>query len=261
MRPISDDQLRAIYASDQEIYPAPLTFDRLRSWVTAYPDLSICFYVRRQQQNTSSISSCGDITAAPKEEEEQPFGVIVVLPLLRTPHWEDLLVGKVKEIIIDAGTMFPPQPPSSMDKNDLEAAAGVEVGLHVFHIERFIDRDAVMSSDSPPPRKRFSEVAMEEVLVRVAERMRGWKICGMSALTATKAGKKTFARMGFTPTGYHEMFVPATDGDSNEGEMDMICYYPVPPTKGKERDGDQFAHTAGPAPAASEMVVKYFYGR
>jgi len=101
---ISEQVLKEIYASDQDIYPAPLTFTRLKSWVDAGPDLSICFQ-------------------ATQDGNPVPIGAVIVLPLAKGP-WNDLLVGKLKETDIDEATMF---------AREGEA----DVGLHIFHIERF----------------------------------------------------------------------------------------------------------------------------
>ncbi|KAJ4388411.1 hypothetical protein N0V85_007584 [Neurospora sp. IMI 360204] len=194
---ITDALLRTIYASDQEMYPAPLTYERLQSWRDACPELSICF------------SASGD-------DSEQPVGVIIVLPLVKK-YWENLLVGKIKEVDVDAGTIF-----AGRELQQLQAP--VEVGLHVFHIERFAAwdaEDALKKTGARPAavtvrgcedgKMRFADMALEEVQRRVEAANaevggRRWDVLGFSALTATPAGKKTFARLGFVPTGYKEIF-------------------------------------------------------
>jgi len=175
--PVSDAQLRTIYASDQEMYPAPLSFDRLRSWVDACPDFSIAFYEN------------GDATT---ESEAVASGVIIVVPLLRT-YWEDLLVGTVKEIDIDP-VMFPPTGREGHGD-------GVEVGLHVFHVERFrgLSPGAAASTSDlhggktqdvgntlVTTKKGFAEVAVDEAVRRVGRKCGSgaetgrWRICGLS---------------------------------------------------------------------------------
>ncbi|KAJ4306810.1 hypothetical protein N0V88_000179 [Collariella sp. IMI 366227] len=101
-------------------------------------------------------------------------------------------------------------------------------------------------------KKRFAELALEEVMRR-AETRTGWKVLGMSgklakqlkkqgteavlgladgvALTATPAGRRTFERSGFTPTGYRELFVAKdttrVDAAQADGpQVEMICLYP-----------------------------------
>ncbi|KAI0153932.1 hypothetical protein BJ166DRAFT_371017 [Pestalotiopsis sp. NC0098] len=110
--PMTEDALQQIFSSDQDMYPAPLTYARLESWVTASPDLSRCFHLR----NSS------------KEGEESEMasiaGVLMVLPL-KEAHWRDLLVGHLRETDIDAASMIAP-----------DDAGGCAVGLHVFHVER-----------------------------------------------------------------------------------------------------------------------------
>ncbi|KAK0741803.1 hypothetical protein B0T21DRAFT_120017 [Apiosordaria backusii] len=243
--PISDEVLRAVYASDQEMYPAGLSYDRLCSWVAACPEMSICW-------------------SSPKTGV---LGVVIVLPMLRE-YWEDLLVGKLKEPGVDAELMFP----HDNKKKQLESQSVVagarqigngrvsngrsggmqeekeerqEVGLHVYHIERL--------AVEPPTakQKRFSEIAIEEVTRRAAEK-KGWKVVGLSALTATDGGKRTFQRLGFKNTGYRELFVtkairrpsyaaigignnpsiPEEAADEPE-ELDMLYIYPEDGAGGK----------------------------
>ncbi|KAK4186059.1 hypothetical protein QBC35DRAFT_388165 [Podospora australis] len=189
--PITDEVLRAVYASDQEMYPVGLTYSRLRQWVAACPDLSICFQSTKIKQGL--------------------LGVVIVLPLLRS-YWEDLLTGKLKEPDIDPEKMFPrPASSSTPVRTPGMAARGggktlhvmpqkQEVGLHVYHIER-------LAVEPPTPKqKRFSDIAMEEVTRRSEERG-DWVVVGHSALTATDGGKRTFQRLGFKSTGYRELFV------------------------------------------------------
>src|SRR5436190_17914297 len=105
--PLSEEVLHEIYSSDQSMYPAPLTYDRLQSWVTTCPELALSY-------------------GAPiKNTAESPtvVGAAIVLPV-RGKYWRDLIVGKVKETEIDAATMLSNQ-------------AGEEVGMHIFHIEKF----------------------------------------------------------------------------------------------------------------------------
>jgi hypothetical protein len=77
-----------------------------------------------------------------------------------------------------------------------------------------------------------------------------------AALTATPAGKKTFERLGFNPTGYRELFVEkeGPEGSASVEEtqrVEMICLYP--------HDEDSLDKAAGGAVivSVSEMTVKY----
>jgi len=152
---ISDDLLKEIYASDQDMYPAPLPYERLKGWIEASPDLSICF------------------EATPEEGGDPvPVGAVIVFPLLKK-YWDEILVGKLKEPNIDSATMFP---------SDAEA----EVGLHVFHVERF-------DSTNPSGRlRRFAEFALEDT--REIVRRKGWKIVGYSGISnSTAASRATSA--------------------------------------------------------------------
>lgn len=108
---MTDDVLQAIFSSDQDMYPAPLTYLHLQSWVDASPELSRVFYL-----SGSSISQgAGNPDLA---------GAIIVLPL-KEESWRDLLSGRLQETDIDASTMFAPAE-----------GQACPVGLHVFHIER-----------------------------------------------------------------------------------------------------------------------------
>ncbi|KAK3684317.1 cytochrome P450 [Podospora appendiculata] len=235
-RRISDEMLRTIYASDQEMYPAPLSFDRLRSWVDACPDLCICF----ETQGSTEESGSSDTPT--------PVGVVIVLPLLQA-HWEDVLVGKVKEIEIDPATMFP----NGTAKDHEEV-----VGLHVFHIERFLAfRDL-------SPTRPFVEFALHEVARRVAGMMTTWRVAGFSALTATPAGKRAFEREGFTATGYRETFTEESVDDVGDGaetvalkEVAMSCVYDGENTSQPLTHLDMVENDSRKVIATSEMAVKY----
>ena len=245
---ISEEVLRDVYASDQDMYPAPLTYERLHSWVQAYPDLSLSFEADHE-----------DGGGYGQQDGAANVGVIVVLPLLR-PQWEDLLVGKIKEVEVDAETMFPPA--RNLTGDEVASSDGqIEVGLHVFHIERS-PSSGVALAEAGVKKGGFFEFALGEVANRVATSPWGrrWKVVGYSgknvlhsrhglgerivsvwlkrswlALAATTAGKKKCERMGFKPTGYREMFVTkarAADGertagdDDGMGDIEMICVYP-----------------------------------
>ncbi|KAK3321502.1 hypothetical protein B0T19DRAFT_445259 [Cercophora scortea] len=233
---IIDEMLRTIYASDQEMYPAPLSFDRLRSWVDACPDLCVCF---EKQPSTEEPGHPDTLI---------PLGVIIVLPLLQAP-WEDVLVGKVKEIEIDPTTMFP---------NIGTAKAHKEVvGLHVFHIERF----AAFQDLSPT--RSFVEFALSEIARRVAG-ITTWTVAGFSALTATPAGKKAFERMGFSATGYRETFTEESVDDASDGaetetlkRVVMSCVYDGKDESQPLTHLDMMGKDSRKVIATSEMTVRY----
>jgi len=138
---ISEQVLKEIYASDQDMYPAPLTFERLKSWVDACPALSICFQ-------------------ATHDGNTIPIGAVIVLPVARE-YWEDLLVGKLKEIEIDPATMFAPE-------------GEADVGLHVFHVERF----STFARFGHMQLGHFAEFALEDTRHIVQEK--GWNVLGYS---------------------------------------------------------------------------------
>ncbi|KAK1754454.1 hypothetical protein QBC47DRAFT_414419 [Echria macrotheca] len=216
--PIDEATLKAVYASDQEMYPAPLPYERLQAWVESSGGLSMCF-------------------KNPTDPAQGLIGVIITLPVKET-YWRRLLRGEIKEMEI---------VPESMLASLLQGNATQKVGLHVSHVERFTESE-------PGVRGGFAATALDEVLGRARLRT-DWEVVGLSALTATPAGKKTFQRLGFEPTGYRETFIQrATEGDSAasmEGAIEMICTYP----------GDEMeTHIESSCiVSASEMAVRYCY--
>lgn len=143
--PIDKKTLAAIYESDKEMYPAPLTRDRLKSWVDACPELSVCFHSRSIDPDTG---------------ESLLVGVIVILPLLRE-YWQDLLVGRLKETDIDAARMFP-------------GKGEADVGLHVFHVERFAYHDQLGAR-----LENFTGLALQS-LRDIVEEKGQWNVLGCS---------------------------------------------------------------------------------
>ncbi|KAM0277819.1 hypothetical protein ACHAQH_005523 [Verticillium albo-atrum] len=166
--PLSPEMLQSIYSSDQSMYPAALPFERLESWVTAAPELSIAFHA-------------GDTLV----------GVVVALPLA-VPAWRDLGAGALREADVDAA-------------RDFSRTKGVAVGVHVFHIERLVEE--VQGSAV----KGFARFAVGEVVK--AARGEGYDVEGVSALTATEEGRRSFEKLGFAASGYEEVWVKAQSGD------------------------------------------------
>ncbi|KAK0707107.1 hypothetical protein B0T26DRAFT_729132 [Lasiosphaeria miniovina] len=177
--PIGDSALGAIFASDQDMYPvAALSLQRFRSWVSAWPEVSICFLPPAAHPPATSGSPQSPLA-----------GVIVVLPLRRA-HWEDLLVGRIKEADIDAETMFPARLGVGVGDDNPYAGeeGGEEVGLHVFHIERFTalpgeGHVSAAATGMGATKKRFAEFALDQVARRAAAIGRGarrWSIAGFS---------------------------------------------------------------------------------
>ncbi|GAB1313397.1 hypothetical protein MFIFM68171_03607 [Madurella fahalii] len=229
--------LRDVYASDQAMYPVPLPYERLQSWVAACPELSICF--RDTTACDATWTACG---------------LIIVLPLRRI-YWEKLLDGRLKEVDVDAGSMFPDWHSRDGSGGELEE---VEVGLHVYHVERGSTEGWEPSRATPEGpgsrRKGFAEFALEEVVRRVKNSR--WRIVGMSALTATPAGKRTFEKMGFISTGYRELFVAenkarADASEKGNAQVEMICLNP-----GDDREIASAA-AGRTVISMSEMAVKF----
>ncbi|KAL2265315.1 hypothetical protein VTJ83DRAFT_6415 [Remersonia thermophila] len=294
--PVPDSVLRAVHASDQAMYPVDLPYERLRAWIGAAPDLSIYYPAAQQDPHLSpdlephvrtinassteevpnisagqrakvrvgSVSNGDDtegFTSARREPAMAGGGVVVVLPLRRR-HWDDLLAGRLREAEIDPGCMFPPDRKLGEAEIGGQAVGQEEVGLHVYHVERFEDGHEEVgggrwaagggSEGSQKRRPRFSEVALAEVARRAKERP-AWRIVGMSALTATAAGERTFRTLGFKPTGYREVLVArdipaASRAGADEGQRaDMVCLFP----------GDESQLGDSAVLSTSRMVVKY----
>ena len=196
--PIPPTLLHQIYASDQEMYPAPLTYDRLRGWVDACPELSILF---TSVPNTKTDQANGD------NSDDSQIGVVIILPILER-YWRDLLSGRVKEVDVDPGVMFPAVVASRDGREGRQGdgeAQKVKVGLHVFHIERFGDgwakvlattvegageklgqgerpggAEAERKEEKGKKKKRFAEFVLDEVDAVVSSRMKGWEVLGWS---------------------------------------------------------------------------------
>ena len=239
---IDEYELRQIYASDQELYPAQLSLATLRSWVEASPTTSLSFRLR----------GAGD-DAATARGLDRRAGVVVVLPLVER-HWRRLLAGAVKETEIDPRNMFPGAGAAALTTAAREQEREV-VGLHVFHVERF---------EAFPAHKLGSFTRYAMAAVEAAARAMPWEVVGYSgafcsitsrlssrdgfppfplrtrvatgsvpdsrngaALTASPAGRATFAKMGYEPTGYEEVFIQSTSaGPGESAEMTLVCRYP-----------------------------------
>ncbi|KAK3297787.1 uncharacterized protein B0H64DRAFT_441220 [Chaetomium fimeti] len=249
---IPDAVLRAVHVSDQAMYPVALPYARLRTWVDACPELSVCFREGGSNDGGGGGGGGGGGSGG-AAVADAVMGVVIVLPL-RKGCWEDLLSGRLKEPDIEPGSAFPGSGLGGCggDEGSDEGGDGEgkeEVGLHVYHIERF------ETGCGGAGKKGFCEFALGEVMRRVQARP-GWKVVGMSALTATPTGKRAFERLGFTPTGYRELFVvkaPEETSPTSIGKegLDMVCLYP-----GDERQVVTLA-SAGDTVSVSEMTVNY----
>lgn len=80
---ILDEVLCVVYVLDMEMYFVGLLYDRFCSWVVVCFEMLICWLLFKMGI----------------------FGVVIVLFMLRE-YWEDLLVGKLKEFIVDVYIMF-----------------------------------------------------------------------------------------------------------------------------------------------------------
>lgn len=155
--PIDDRLLEEIHNADQAIYPAPLlTYERLRSWAVACPEL--CIYLRRH------------------DPEPAAQGVVIVLPV-REKYWGRLVAGELKEHDVDPSEMFPPGAADDGSDGSHGQPEKVEVGLHVFHVERYCPSSAEGGGTRTPP---FTPAALEEVRSRVGERLPSWEVVGYS---------------------------------------------------------------------------------
>lgn len=162
------------------MYPAPLlTYGRLESWIEACPEL--CIVLRRGHGE-------GQPQASSAAAAESVLGSILVVPLLGE-YWARL-TGEGKSL--RSGT--PPDEATLMREHDVDpevmfpprtGAPGVEkaeVGLHVFHIERFLGVTSEGGEDEKVRRVGFTRLALEEIRGRVAARFPHWSVMGYSGM-------------------------------------------------------------------------------
>ncbi|KUI54818.1 hypothetical protein VP1G_02184 [Cytospora mali] len=184
---IDESLLKFMYDADQAIYPAPsLTYDRLKSWAESCPEL--CIVLRRGHDDSQpQVSSASAVS-------ESVLGSIIVLPLLRR-YWVQLTAeGRSEgplllEHHVDPMEMFPP-------RTGALGSEKAEVGLHVFHIERF----RAFTTGGEGKRIGFTQLALEEIRGRVEVKFPSLHVIGYSALTVTPEGNRAFKRSGFSPT-------------------------------------------------------------
>jgi hypothetical protein len=171
-RPMSDTVLQKIFDSDQDMYPAPLTNARLKSWVESSPDFSTCFF--------HSLPTEDDCISTDKDQHDAAdswlpglAGASIVLPL-QEAYWRDLLAGRLRETDVDTTALFissensPPQ----------------RVGLHVFHVERF-------SKTVGGP---FASHALQHAVSTALSK--GWNVVGCSGEYVAAPIRPAAARMG-----------------------------------------------------------------
>lgn len=158
------------------MYPAPqLTYARLKSWTVACPEL--CLSLRTDP-------SALDTTA-----EETVHGIVIVLPL-RHPFWDRLRLCDISEHDVDAASMFPAHVDSLAGGEEK-----VEVGLHVFHIERFPGFAKVWKHS------KFAVLALEEIRSRVAGSFKTWDVVGYSG---EKPHPPTLTTLTFCRRAWHD---------------------------------------------------------
>lgn len=138
-----------IYSSDQSIYPAPLTYDRLKSWVDACPELTVAYQVPNDEAGKNLSLA----------------GVVVILPI-QANYWKDVLGGNLKETDI---------LPSHFVTND---QAEEEVGLHIFHIEKYEAWDSEIRKYTTQP--SFAKFALQDA--REVAKGKEWKVIGYSGM-------------------------------------------------------------------------------
>lgn len=167
--------LKDIYDSDQAMYPAPqLTYDRLKSWVDACPEICLCLQDGKLEM----------ITDPAIPENGATHGLVIVLPL-RQPYWDKLRHGDIEEHDIDTVEMFPGHP--STEISTREDSTRIKVGLHVFHIERF------PSFDSASKKTGFTSLALDEIRGRVIKAFPSWDVVGFSGESGDNISRSVFS--------------------------------------------------------------------
>lgn len=151
--PIDDRLLEEIYTADQAIYPAPLlTYERLRSWAAACPDLCICLRWHGSEPTAQ--------------------GVVIVLPV-REEFWGRLVAGELREHDVDPSHMFP----SAAGDESHGQPEVARVGLHVFHVERYSP-----SAGDGGKAPSFTPAALDEIRSRIGEKFASWEVVGYSGM-------------------------------------------------------------------------------
>jgi hypothetical protein len=175
--------LRRIYDSDQAMYPAPLAFARLQSWVRVCPELALCYAAppagAPAMAATATATCAPAATTAEAAAPEAVAGAAIVLPV-RDAYWRMLLVGQLKESDIDCAAM-------------LDGRTHAEVGLHIFHLEKFDAWDACCGQEyfgggdgsggggGGKQLRRFADRV--EADVREVATNSGWRVNGFSGMS------------------------------------------------------------------------------
>lgn len=160
---VDDRLLKETYDSDQAMYPAPeLTYDRLKSWIDARPEL--CLSLQRDLP-------ASDSNQLQNSEDDDTHGLIIMLPLLRS-YWERLINGEIEEHDVDASEMFPAR--SNWQLQAHEETQKAQVGLHVFHIERYPGFSPTRHGAT------FTALALDEIRSRVLKGFVSWEVVGYS---------------------------------------------------------------------------------
>lgn len=160
---VNDRLLKDTYDSDQAMYPAPeLTYDRLKSWIDACPELCICLQRDQTESDSNQLKKSGN---------DDTHGIIITLPLFRS-YWERLINEEIEEHHVDASEMFPPRSNTqSQAHGEIQQA---QVGLHVFHIERYPGFSPTRHGTT------FTAMALDEVRRRIRLGFLSWEVVGYS---------------------------------------------------------------------------------
>ena len=143
------------FGADSQIYPSPLSLSVLTSWVKTCPSFALQYLHPKDQGKV--------------------VGICIILPILKS-HWDDLVSGRIHEWDI---------LPSMLWHHDGECAkVDSDVGLHIWHIERFPGWQRTWGG--------FGKYVWDEVRRGLLDQLKGPRVRGFSALAVTEDGVRLF---------------------------------------------------------------------
>ncbi|KAF8472460.1 hypothetical protein BDZ91DRAFT_715112, partial [Kalaharituber pfeilii] len=148
-------------SADNNIYPSPLTVSTLQSWANICPAFFLQYV---HPLNQSEI-----------------VGICIAIPIL-APYWDDLIAGRIREWEVRPEMLY------SRDR----VREPVQVGLHVWHVERFSSWDRAWGGFGRLAWKDIEAVMEREGIETQAGSDSGVLMKGYSALAVTEDGLRLF---------------------------------------------------------------------
>ena len=162
LQPLSSSSMELAFGADSQIYPTPLSFSDFASWVETCPTFAF------QYQHPRDLGKV--------------VGVCIMLPILK-PYWDDLVSGRIHEWDIVPSMLWHHHGGGYAEPDS-------DVGLHVWHIERFSGWRRAWGG--------FGKYVWDEVKRGLLDQPKGPKVVGFSALAVTEEGTRLFRdRLGW----------------------------------------------------------------